>query len=191
MCTYLHTNEVQIAEEDIPCWKVVEIIANDNGENFHVTPYTFTRLSKSVLLGKVPFKSNVTDHVYEFGKSMSMFNTWYAHEGFIHTYESLDRMMIDMEFRYLAGGVGTSENMSIDKRREFGCKARPLVIAMQIWKCVIPKGSDYLKGHSQRQCGSYVSDKIVFKEMVFETTLRDTGKMREGAYKELLNNKTK
>ncbi len=163
--------EIRVADKDITCWKLVEILSDRDGERIYATPYMFKYVSEPVLEGKYPFWTGQPDYNYELCPGMR--NRIFR--GFIHTYaipatDEIDAVVTDL--KYAITSVNSHESfMTVDKMRGLpNCDIMPRVIGIALYRCVIPKGTEYLEGMSDGLVSyrCYASREIVFKEKVTE-----------------------
>lgn len=169
MCLVTEQNNVKIADKDIVCWKVVEILNDNNNNRLYVTPYMFKHIKKDVLDGKVSFK---TDEYYRhYGKFAAIY------EGYIHTYAVPDNNDIHSDTDDFLKVIN-SHLEYVNKREIFvsspnmlpNCRTCPFCIGIALFSCVIPAGTEYLQGYDNNDIGfkSYASREIVFKEKLAE-----------------------
>lgn len=175
--------EITVADRDITCWKLVEILSDMDGERIYATPYMFKHVPETVLEGKSPFYTGQPDYTYELYPGM------YNHilKGFIHTYavpateEEVDAMA--SELKYAIAPVNSHETyLTVDKLRGLpNCDLMPWVIGIALYRCVIPEGTEYLEGVSDGSLDSrcYASREIVFKEKVMEWNKSGCPDMKE------------
>ena len=64
MCLYIKQYKFQTADEDIICWKVLEIIEANGGEKV-ITPFAFCPLTEDELNGKKLFKPEFINRIDE------------------------------------------------------------------------------------------------------------------------------
>ena len=181
MCLYIKHYELQTADEDIVCWKVLEIVKSNNGGEKIVTPFAFCPLAEDELNGKKLFKPNK--------RESDSLDTWLAmyrekedpshyaivEEGVIHTYGAKDLTADDMydEMRYHIGCIGSDEiYIGIQQSETIGCDTNPEILGFALYKCIIPKGTEYIAGtytgHSDSHLISYGSKGIRFVEKAAE-----------------------
>ncbi len=164
--------ETGVADRDITCWKMVEILSDRDGERVYVTPYMFKYIPETVLEGKYPFRTGQPDYTYELCRGLC--NRIFR--GFIHTYaipttdDKIDA--VATELKYAITSVNSHESyMTVEKLRGLpNCDLMPWVIGIALYRCVIPKGAEYLEGSSDGLADfrCYASREIVFKEKVAE-----------------------
>ena len=87
------------------------------------------------------------------------------------------------ELKYAISSVNSHETyMTVDKLRGLpNCDIMPWVIGIALYRCVIPKGTEYLEGVSDGSVNSrcYASREIVFKEKVMEWNKSGCPDMKE------------
>lgn len=190
MCLYIKQYKFQTADEDIACWKVLEIIEANGGEKI-VTPFAFCPLTEDELNGKKLFKPDKRDadslatwlKMYEEEIKSRHYNS--VEEGVIHTYGAKDLTVKDLydEMNYHIGYI-SSDEVYIDMHQSevIGCDMNPMIMGFALYKCVIPKGTEYIAGtytgHSGSHLISYGSKGIRFVEKAAEwrsTSGYDTG----------------
>lgn len=187
MCLYTKQYKFQTADEDIVCWKVLEIIEGYDGEKV-ITPFAFRPVPECVLNGEVPF----VPAPFEIDQLVRRLNTYESEysigieEGVIHTYGAKDLKAIDMydEMTYHVGFIGGGEGyIGMQQSDIIGCDVDPEIVGIALYKCVIPKGTEYIEGtytghgYGGRSCTdlvSYGSKAIRFVEKVAEWR-RDDG----------------
>lgn len=165
-----------MAGDDIVCWKILESIKGKDGiGKIYVTPYMFKPVENSVLDGKRMFKPDpCDDYTLEYmayrndiekQSDVSDIKAISVSKGFIHVYGELDPVFMMHEFRYLDGSIGGSED-SIDEimAPKIRCDLYPTMVSLSLWKCVIPKGTEYIPGTFERirQVRSYAARQIRF-----------------------------
>lgn len=107
------------AENDIVCYKALECL-NVNGEEHYFTPYENVRVDDEVLEGKKEFNATLTEDEFIFGiknNNRLCASEYEINNGVIHTMETMYPLITNFSF------------MNCD-----------------IFKCVIPKGTKYMKG---------------------------------------------
>ena len=190
MCLYIKHYEFQTADEDIICWKVLEIIEANGGEKI-VTPFAFCPLTEDELNSKKLFKPDKRDadslatwlKMYEEEIKPHHYNS--VEEGVIHTYGATYFTVKDLydEMNYHIGYIGSDEvYIGMHQSENIGCDMNPMIMGFALYKCVIPKGTEYIAGtyigHSGSHLISYGSKGIRFVEKVAEwrsTSGYDTG----------------
>ena len=183
MCMITTQGETSIADRDITCWKVVEILSDMDGERIYATPYMFRHVPQDVLDGKRPFWTGQPERTYELCEGMCN----HILKGFIHTYavpvtgDEIDAAV--SELTYAIASVNSHETyLTAEKMRGLpNCDMLPWVIGVALYRCVIPKGTEYLEGVSDGSVDSrcYASREIVFKEKVVEWNSRYCPDMKE------------
>ena len=190
MCLYIKQYKLQTADEDIACWKVLEIIEANDGEKI-VTPFAFCPLTEDELNGKKLFKPDK--------READAFDTWLkmyeeeikphhyssVEEGVIHTYGVKDLTVKDMydEMNFHINSIGSDEiYIGTQQSETIGCDMNPMIMGFALYKCVIPKGTEYIAGTYTGLSGStlisYGSKGIRFVEKAAEwrsTSGYDTG----------------
>lgn len=177
MCLYTKQHEFKVAEEDIVCWKVLEIIKSHNGEAY-VTPFAFVPVGDDVMSGKKLFAPSAA-HTAQLEEMMTGYknskSSMCVEKGVIHVYsdEKFGVLKMRDEMMYHINYVGGYENWigRIDAA-EIGCDIQPDILGISLWKCVIPKGTEYIKGnyyaHGQHTLVSYGAKAVRFTEKVAE-----------------------
>ncbi len=182
MCLYTKQHKFRVAEEDIVCWKVLEIVDGNYGEKI-VTPFAFWPMTEAELSGRKPFTPNEleAEHLQSRLDSYPDESPTCIEDGVIHTYGAKDLKAIDMydEMTYHVGYIGGSEGyIGMHQSNIIGCDPDPEIVGIALYKCVIPKGTEYIEGtYSGRSCSdlvSYGSKAIRFVEKVAEWR-RDDG----------------
>lgn len=187
MCLYTKQHKFRVADEDIVCWKVLEIVDGHDGEKV-ITPFAFWPVPEDALNGKELFEPNE----FEAEDLQSLLDSYpdesptNVEEGVIHTYGAKDLRAIDMydEMTYHVGFIGSGEGY-IDMHRGdiIGCDPDPDILGIALYKCVIPKGTEYIEGtytghgyngRAWSDLVSYGSKAIRFVEKVAEWR-RDDG----------------
>ncbi len=188
MCLYTKQFKFRTADEDIVCWKVLEIIRGNDGEKV-ITPFAFWPVTEDELNGKKLFVPNEFDTEYLINRFEAETKSDYTisvEEGVIHTYGAKDLRAIDMydEMTYHVHFIGGGEGY-IDAHQGdiIGCDVDPAILGIALYKCVIPKGTEYIEGtytghayagRSSSDLVSYGSKAIRFVEKVAEWR-RDDG----------------
>lgn len=176
MCITTKQSNYAVAQEDIVCWKVLEILESKDGEKRAVTPFAYVTVPDKVLIGEKPF---VPDKQQTANLDAEIAEWWNSDEyrdgeheaalGLIHTY----------------GGSMEDLKPTLDYHREFvdepwnaytDDSVTSRIASVTLWECVIPKGTEYLEGDIPfHRCGygkydvrSYASKAIVFKKKVVE-----------------------
>lgn len=185
MCLYIKQYELQTADKDIVCWKVLEIVKSNDGEKI-VTPFVFCPLTEDELNGKKLFKVNKREAdaldtwlaMYRENVNPRQYNS--VEEGVIHTYGAKYLTADDMydEMNYHIGYIGSGEiYIGTQQSETIGCDTNPMIMGFALYKCIIPKGTEYIAGtytgHSGSTLISYGSKAIRFVEKAAEW--RSTG----------------
>lgn len=185
MCLYIKQYELQTADEDIACWKVLEIVKSNDGEKI-VTPFVFCPLTEDELNGKKLFKVDKREAdsldtwlaMYRENVNPRQYNS--VEEGVIHTYGAKDLTVKDLydEMNFHIGHIGSDEiYIGTQQSETIGCDTNPMIMGFALYKCIIPKGTEYIAGtyvgHSGSALISYGSKGIRFVEKVAEW--RSTG----------------
>ena len=189
MCLFIKQYKFLAADEDIVCWKVLEIVEGNDGEKV-VTPFAFRPVPECVLNGEELF----VPAVHETDRLAGMLDRHSededlvvtVEEGVIHTYGAKDLKAVDMydEMTYHVGFIGAEESyIGMYQSNIIGCDPEPNVLGIALYKCVIPKGTEYIagtytghgySGRSGSDLVSYGSKAIRFVEKVAEWR-RDDG----------------
>ena len=185
MCLYIKQYKFQTADEDIACWKLLEIIEANGGEKV-ITPFAFCPLTEDELNGKKLFKPDKRDadslatwlKMYEEEIKPRHYSS--VEEGIIHTYGAKDLTVKDLydEMNYHIGYIGSDEiYIGTQQSETIGCDMNPMIMGFALYKCVIPKGTEYIAGTYTGQSGShlisYGSKGIRFVEKAAEWRKRD------------------
>ena len=185
MCLYIKQYKFQTADEDIACWKVLEIIEANGGEKV-ITPFAFCPLTEDELNGKKLFKPDKRDadslatwlKMYEEEIKPRHYNS--VEEGVIHTYGAKDLTVKDLydEMDFHINSIGSDEiYIGTQQSENIGCDMNPMIMGFALYKCVIPKGTEYIAGtytgHSGSTLISYGSKGIRFVEKAAEWRKRD------------------
>ena len=185
MCLYIKQYKFQTADEDIACWKLLEIIEANGGEKV-ITPFAFCPLTEDELNGKKLFKPDKRDadslatwlKMYEEEIKPRHYSS--VEEGVIHTYGAKDLTVKDLydEMNYHIGYIGSDEiYIGTQQSETIGCDMNPMIMGFALYKCVIPKGTEYIAGtytgHSGSHLISYGSKGIRFVEKAAEWRKRD------------------
>ena len=177
MCLYTKQHEFKVAEKDIVCWKVLEIVESHDGEAY-VTPFAFVPVEDDVMSGKKLFAPSAT-HVAQLEEMMTGYknskSSMGVEKGVIHVYsdEKFGVLKMRDEMMYHINHVGGYESW-IDRidAAKIGCDIQPDILGISLWKCVIPKGTEYIKGsyyaNGQHTLVSYGAKAIRFTEKVAE-----------------------
>ena len=164
--------ETSVADREITCWKIVETLEDRNGNPVRVTPYMFRHIPDDVIDGKRPFWTGRPECAYELCEGM------YNHilDGYIHTFATpRGESEVDVlcrELDYAITVVGTTETFMTPGKADGipNCVDLPNVLGIALYRCVIPKGTEYLEGiyDGVNDLRCYASREIVFKEKVAE-----------------------
>lgn len=153
MCIIPDTITYLKADHDMVCWKVMEHISDGTTETT-VTPYAFAEVTEDILNGEKPFCPD-KDETSRLDNQMKDWDDFAkvrpVAEGLIHTYMSVWNSRDGLE-----------QNISYIGKIDMG---KQTCVGVSLWKCVIPKGTEYLCGKTNH---SYASKTIVFKEKVLE-----------------------
>ena len=183
MCLYIDRFKFKTAEKDIPCWKVLEIIEGPDGEEITVTPYALTRVDEHILNGETPFmpdmyqRRNLDEEIQiclnKYGEEDHS-RSLAVDKGVVHSYDADPRVVQDMynELRYHVGYIGGKDSyIKMPDAMRIGCSREPRVLGITLWKCVIPKGAEYVEGRyygRNMSFTSYGSSALMFKEKMYE-----------------------
>lgn len=164
MCIRVDRIEPAVAEKDIACWKFLEVIEGKNGERITVTPYAFAKILEGTFRTRIPFCAVGAvcpiERLYGEG--------WNIDIGYVHTYAEMNLGLLDDSFEYLIEPLGDRDEYIREATAErLGVDEKPKCLALQIWRCTIPKGAKYLRGYDDGR-PSYASDRIVFEKMELE-----------------------
>ena len=142
MCAYINNNKPSVATEDITCYKVLEVIVDDNtGQKTYRSP-------------------NFADYSYQIGKN---YKAVLGHQetegrdiGSIGRYRTTTGLY---SFNMLyAGHLACQEWVLLNPDRQYAC-----------FECIIPKGSKYYKSLDKPIC-QLVSDQLQIVRMEDITT---------------------
>lgn len=183
MCLYIDRFKFKTAEKDIPCWKVLEIIEGTDGEEITVTPYAFARVDERVLNGEAPFRPDMRQR-RGLDEEIQICLNKYGEEdcsrllsvdkGVVHSYDASSGAVQDMysELAFHAMCIGRNDTyIKKSDALRIGCGCEPRILGVSLWKCVIPKGAEYVKGRYYGRYAfftSYGSSALVFKEKIHE-----------------------
>lgn len=188
MCLYTKQRKFQVADRDIVCWKVLEIVEGHDGEKV-ITPFAFRPVSDEALNGEMLLRPDYlqTEYLQRRLDSYPDESPTNIDEGVIHTYGAEDLKAIDMydEMTFHVNNIGGGEGyIGYCDAAIIGCDPDPAILGIVLYKCVIPKGTEYIAGtytghgYSGRSCSdlvSYGSKAIRFVEKVAEWR-RDDGR---------------
>lgn len=164
MCIRVNRIEPAVAEEDITCWKFLEVIEGKDGERITVTPYAFAKILEGTFRTGIPFCA--VGPVCPVGLINGW--GWNIDIGYVHTYAEMDLDLLNSAFEYLLEPLGDRDDYIRGATAErLGVDEKPRCLALQVWRCVIPKGAKYLRGYDDGD-PSYASDRIVFEKMELE-----------------------
>lgn len=192
MCLTTYTRKTSVAEKDIICYKLLEVLYNPfRKKRLYLTPYCFQEFTPEQMRGKAPvvpqtkgsrmFDKNYRPH----GKRQS----YRVETGFLHMFTSLSMSMAS-SLTNLAGGLGAVDNWmynnfhlikSLEKRGLYDkCSGEPsdewLIEKIVVVRCRIPKGTKYVEGwYSSVTSGtnSCAAREIYVEKKVFEIDTRD------------------
>lgn len=143
MCTIVKSRISKRSEEDLVCYKILEI---EFGNKNYQTPYTYFPVSTDIINGKEPLiaenKESLRKTQFESG------TYWSVNGGYIHTYMDLE----------------CAKNKILTLRETYDTSI------FNLFKCIIPKGTKYYVGFNDgfliEEAESYASEKISFVEQV-------------------------
>ncbi len=168
--------EPSVADREITCWKIVEILEDRNGDPVRVTPYMFRHIPDDVINGERPFWTGRPECTYELCEGM------YNHilDGYIHTFATpRGESEVDMfckEIAYAITPVGMVETFMTPSKADNipNCVDLPNVLSIALYRCAIPRGTEYMEGvyDGSDDIRCYASREIVFKEKVAEWDLK-------------------
>lgn len=138
---------VRTARKDIPCLKIVEMRGG-----LCYTPYMRTLIPQSTLEGKNEFLAESNHMTAPYRLS----GTRYAlRGGYVHTYAFTGRA-----------------NETLTDEAEYLCDSHGKTYTIVVYRCVIPKGTEFVKGRTRRDKTrgdkSYASKAIRFTEKLAE-----------------------
>lgn len=184
MCLYTKQHKFRVAEEDIVCWKVLEIVDGNYGEKI-VTPFAFWPMTEDELSGKKLFTPNEleAEHLQRRLDGYPDESPTCIEDGVIHTYGANREIDTYDEMTYHVDFIGSHESyIGMHQSNIIGCDPDPEIVGIALYKCVIPKGTEYIEGtytghgYSGRSCSdlvSYGSKAIRFVEKVAEWRRND------------------
>lgn len=186
MCLKTNYPKFKTAEKDIVCWKILDTVRTVKG-NVTLTPFRHEIVPQEILDGKRPLVPNeeqaeklhikLNDMARELeGREVNMSNFWaHVEGGVIHTYtDEVSLSSMGYELRYHTYSIGNEEFTGAipneyPERPIDDCPRYHRILSVSLWKCVIPKGTEYLEGESDF-VKAYASASIVLKEKVAEFT---------------------
>lgn len=174
MCLYTKDKKFRVADHDIVCWKILRTMQTKDGSNVVITPYAYAEVTKDVLSGKenfTPWKHDAKklDEALQDGQ---FDNVLTIGEGVIHTYGGvIPAEYMEREMMYFCNRMGKQMSIVLsnfyDKNGEVVRKDDSIIVSVALWKCVIPKGTQYLEGHADSMT-SYGAKALRFVEKVAE-----------------------
>lgn len=164
MCLITKTPKVQVAEEDIVCYKVLKRL---DEKNRYATPYMRARLT--VTPDSVQHPDSDVYPIYEATKEQPgnlptvLFDAVCL--GYINPYRINDTYLL-----YVEDGF-------IHTYRDVACKSAEITInqvtissVASVCECIIPKGTEYVEGVTPHGSIGYASRSIVYKKELFTKT---------------------
>ena len=173
MCLYTRDKKFRVADHDIVCWKILRTIQTKDGSKVVITPYTYAEVAEDVLSGKedfTPWKHDAKN-LDETLRDGQLNNVLTISEGVIHIYGGVipaERM--ESEMIYFCRRMGKESyvlSYFCDKNGEVVPKNDSIIVSVALWKCVIPKGTQYLEGCADSMT-SYGSKALRFVEKAAE-----------------------
>lgn len=155
------------AGRDIPCWKIVEYVTDRDGNPVAVTPYRFAHLDETVLEGIFPYEASGDKDVKRgrCGRGLYLI----VDKGYVHCFAEPDRSIVG-DLMFLLKTVGQPESCLADAYAAAlpNTDPCPEIKGYALYRCVIPEGALYIKGHSDGEYESpnYASERVVYKERV-------------------------
>ena len=170
MCTIIRSNERLIADTDIKCVKMLQIMEDENGNPVYVTPYYFKHVPEAILKGEVPFVAEGDDIL-----SYNAYgNTYQVNGGFIHVYpHDVKKEFFLNDLADLCSAVGetdcyfTNKMADENNRNQIpGVDPYAIVKGIALFEAIIPKGTEYMIGFDGNgyDCSNviYTAKQIVF-----------------------------
>lgn len=178
MCLSTRQHDFYTAEKDIVCWKIL-LKVRDTQENTcgvrkeeYITPYAHETVDPLILNGKKLFMPRakhadaLTERMDNIRRMPGLYtnNGWIGVDcGVIHTYGEISPESMIGLLTVWQCDIGD------DRFMNNGCKE---ILEVSLWKCVIPKGAEYLKGIFTCDIHSYGSKALRFVKKVAEITSR-------------------
>lgn len=140
MCLITKSEE-KIAEHDIECWKLFEIIETEDGERT-ITPYQLEVVDADVISGIKPFVSEN----YSNKEKIKRYGTWRIEDGYIHTYSTRNTLTRFIEnMSYLISIIGNNEGYVRIHGKKY-LQSNTIIKGYSLYKCIIPAGEKYFEG---------------------------------------------
>ena len=92
MCLFAKTNEIKVAEDDIKCYKVINVKKVFNDYVF-LTPYQLVEVDIDTLLGQKPFSADRKPKLEKFKDDV-----YVAEGGFIHAFKHYEDALDDCDY---------------------------------------------------------------------------------------------
>ena len=179
MCLSTRQHDFYTAEKDIVCWKILLKVRNAQENTFgvrkeeYITPYAYETVDQLILKGKKLFlpRTKHADALAERMDNVRRMPGLYTNNGridiergVIHTYGEISPEVMTELLTMWQSDIGGDR---------FMCNGRKEVLEVSLWKCVIPKGTEYLKGKVvYYDIHSYGSKALRFMEKIAEITSR-------------------
>jgi len=125
------------AKKDLICYKIIERYKNFYGEYCYKTPFQGTPVSIKVIEGQ-EFKP---DPFISIGADRKSDGHYEVYDGFIHSYKT--RWKARKMAKYIRETLFKGEDRWYD-----------------VYKCIIPKGTEYFDGVDENGFGAYASKSI-------------------------------
>ena len=176
MCTVTNNAAKKVAEEDIKCIKMLQIMADVSGNPVYVTPYQYKHVPEEILKGEKPLEPKLGP---EEVNQLRFSERLRIEGGFIHVYSDkayMEGFLSDIE--YLCSELGQYDHYfynwlcdhAVDGLPEMERDAEVLGIA--IYSAIIPKGTEYIEGYDEASdTPLYAAKRIVLTKQlaVFNT----------------------
>lgn len=178
MCLLTKQIEWTKATRDVTCWKILyEAEIPDEDGTTYITPYAYMEVPSSVLEGKEAFRpadgdeeslENEIRATRDFQKRRPDL-LLIVGEGVIHTYfEDGNNLSMEHFIEVLACEIGLKTDFIGRKIASGGISLT--LKSVSLWRCVIPSGTEYLKGWTTGEMSTLGAKALVFKEKAAEMT---------------------
>ena len=152
MCTISENTERKIADRDLPCVKILQVMEDINGKPVYVTPYQYMYVSDEALAGNIPLTPNSeSEHIYSNVKMFSIEN------GFIHAYIGIpDRNVLDSSLAFLCKYIGCTDSYLQKCVSDYTLEQIPdvrrdaKVLGIAVFLAVVPEGTEYIEGEDSK-----------------------------------------
>lgn len=183
MCLYTEQYKPLVAKSDIECYKILKIIKDLNGNEIYITPYQFKKVEEACLSGAELFTPDSFNYK-EFSDRLINLHKDYVrtdvNNGFIHTFTELSLKNMMAEMYYHAIYIKYFEYfIDCDIAETLNCETHPKVTGIALYKCVIPKGTEYFEGRcvghgEELMVDSYAAKAIRYVEKITEIHDRES-----------------